>query len=276
MTLGNPGQSSAAVSLAPLSAASLAPLPTVNLAPRPAAGPPPGAIIRGIAKNQWEYCVLLCPPMIEFAIDVPTAALRAPDVYSAALAETGSDGKAKGVALASVTGPASDGITEMFGKDILLVVPKVKNVLGVAAVEMMTVADIALSGGTPDQVGAAYDSGRTRLLEAVKTPMMLNPPDLRQPQTRAQYAAVNAVDIGWTVGYIVPELMLIGGAASADKAANVLATTGDPDQARNAGVESFNQVLTKVGDVVSGAIENRRVPEPATSAPPGNNAGAAR
>ncbi|MGV9713787.1 hypothetical protein ACWDTI_24370 [Gordonia sp. NPDC003424] len=275
VALGSPGLASAAeirlsptVSLAPQPTLGLVPQPTVDLVPRPVAGPPPGAIILGMVKNQWDYCVLLCPPMLKFAVNVSTATVRAPGVYSATLAQTGSDARAKGTALASVTGPASAGITDMFGHDILLVVPKVKNVWGVAAIETMNVIDTARSGGTPEQVGAAYDAGRTRLLAAVKTPMMLNPPDLTTPRTRAQAAAVNAVNIGWTVGYVVPEMMLIGGAATADKAANTLATTGNPDLARKAGAESFNQVLNAVGDVITDAVKNRRVPEPVTSAPP--------
>ncbi|MEE3851001.1 hypothetical protein VZC37_11705 [Gordonia sp. LSe1-13] len=257
--LSNPAQTTAAEISRP-STVGVEPGSAAGLEPRQAAGPPPGAILLGIAKNQWSYCVLLCPPMIEFAFNVTTATLNAPEVYDRALAETGSESRARGIALTTVTGPASDGIDKMFSLDIALVVPKVKNVMGVTAVEMMTVADLALSGDTPDEVGAAYDTGRTRILEAVETPMMYNPPDLRQPDTRLQYAAVNAVDIGWTAGYVVPEMMMIGGAASVDKAADALAATGDPAQARDAGLASLNQVIHEAGLVLRDSITNRRQP----------------
>ena len=76
--------------------------------PEPHAAPTVSRDVRltgaGIIRNQFQYCSLICPSVLQGAITVPIATVQTPVTFLDSLASTGSPLKAIGAAAASVTG----------------------------------------------------------------------------------------------------------------------------------------------------------------------------
>ncbi|UVF80077.1 hypothetical protein [Gordonia mangrovi] len=218
------------------------------------AAPPPGALVTAFATNQLIYCSLICPHIVDFVVDVPRAAVQAPGVYGAARAAGRSSDRALGTALATVTAPARSSMDGIIDNDLNLVLPRAQNALEVAVVEMMHVTDVARSGAGSAAVGAAFDTGRARILDALTAPIVPNPPQIAAPTTPAQQSALDAIDVGSAVLFQAPEIMMTGATESADVAATELARSGDIDRAREVGAQRFGEFL----DAANGVIEQSR------------------
>ncbi|MGC5258182.1 hypothetical protein ACPXCG_17705 [Gordonia sp. DT218] len=244
------------------SAAEAGPPPTVVNPDEPTTPPPPGAIVTTFAGNQLKYCALICPHIIDFVVDVPVAIVRSPGVFATAQAQTGSADRATGIAAASITHPANSAMTGIIDNDLNLVLPRAQNALEVAVVEGLTVADTVRSGAAPEAVGKAIDTGRAKIVDALNAPIVAKPPQIAAPTTPAQAAVLDAIDVGSAVLFQAPELLMVGATEAADIAAQHLATTGDTDGARSAGVAHFNDTLTAANDVIRQATTNHPVPEP--------------
>lgn len=105
-----------------------------------ATAPPLGAIPLAFIRNQFQYCSLICPYVIQGAVTVPVGAALSPVRFVGALTTTGSLAKALGTAAASVTGPANAALTPIIENDVYRVVPKAFNALEVTVVEVINVA----------------------------------------------------------------------------------------------------------------------------------------
>ncbi len=107
--------------------------------PEPHAAPTVSRDVRltgaGIIRNQFQYCSLICPSVLQGAITVPIATVQTPVTFLDSLASTGSPLKAIGAAAASVTGPANAAVTPLINNDVFLVVPKAFHAFDVAIVE---------------------------------------------------------------------------------------------------------------------------------------------
>ncbi|AZG47134.1 hypothetical protein [Gordonia insulae] len=224
--------------------------------------PPPGALAAAFVANQFTYCSLICPHILDFVIDVPVAVVRAPGVFTVAQARTHSVDRSAGIALASVTAPANSAMNGIIGNDLNLVLPRAQNALEVAVVEMLRVADTAQSGSAPGAVSSAFDTARSRILDALHAPVVIDPPQLATPTTPAQAAALDAIDVGSAVLFRAPEMLMVGATSAADDAADELATTGNVARARDTGAASFSNVIEQANGVIHHAIANRHRPVP--------------
>jgi hypothetical protein len=122
----------------------------------------------GIIRNQFQYCSLICPFVLQGAITVPIATVQTPVTFLDSLASTGWPLKAIGAAAASVTGPANAAVTPLINNGVFLVVPKAFHALDVAIVEAFNVGASLL---TPGGFIPAVQAGRTNILAALNQPI---------------------------------------------------------------------------------------------------------
>ena len=181
----------------------------------------PAAVVTGeipaaVIRNQFLYCGLICPYLIDGVTAVPIATAGSPGVFAAAYESTGSVPSSIGVATHSVTEPAHAAMTGIIVNDLTLVLPRAQNALTVAVVEAMKTAD-----------GQDLDTGRTRVLEALDQPITPNPPSTAIVTTEQQAAAVDGINTASAVLFGAPELLLLGTTETANASAGALATTGD-------------------------------------------------
>jgi hypothetical protein len=218
---------------------------------RPIAGPPPGAIPIAFWNNQLLYCSIICPYMIQGLVEVPLAVLGTPGVYADAVESTQSVPRSQGIAAASVTGPANAAMTGMIVNDLTLVLPRAQNTLEVAVVEAMKVADVATDPTRADRqgaVGAAFDTGRTRIVDALDQPVRATPPQAAVPATAAQSQAIAAIEAGSALLFQAPEWLLLGAIEIADAAATEMAAGGDVDAALAAGNPQSSEAVIRAAD----------------------------
>lgn len=225
--------------------------------------PPPGALAAAFANSQLTYCSLICPHIIDFVADVPVAIVRTPAVFGDARARTHSVDRSIGVAMASVTDPANSAMSGIIGNDLDLVLPRAQNALEVAVVEMLRVSDAARSGAAPGALRRTVETGRSRILDALDAPIVVDPPQLATPTTPAQTAALDAIDVGSAVLFRAPEMLMVGATIAADAAADELAATGDITRARDAGATDFSTVVDQASSVINSALTNHHRPLPA-------------
>ncbi|MGV9709943.1 hypothetical protein ACWDTI_04690 [Gordonia sp. NPDC003424] len=240
----------------------IAPRPVASspAAPRPA--PPPGALVTAFVANQFTYCSLICPHMLDFVVQVPIALVQSPGVYVAARTQGQSPDRATGIAARSVTKPANSAMTGIIGNDVNLVLPRAQNALEVGVVGLLDVADTARAGRGPVAVQQSFDTTRADVLDALHAPIVPNPPDIAVPRTPAQAAALDVIDRGSAVLFQAPEMLMAGATESADVAAQKLAATGDMNAAGAAGLARFTGFLNQAGQVVERANSRHHVPVP--------------
>src|SRR5829696_5691547 len=225
--------------------------PTVSREVRLAAAPALGAIPLAFIRNQFQYCSLICPFAAQGAITVPIAAVQTPATFLGSLASTGSPLKAIGVAVASVTGPASAAVTPLIDNDVFLVVPKAFHALDVAIVEAI---NFAAAVTTPGEFLQAVQNARTNILNALNQPV--GPPTTPTGATNIlQVLAVEAINVTTAVAFQAGELLLAGVVLTADAAAQELARSGDPAAALAAGATRAGQVISAASAPVASAVD---------------------
>lgn len=238
----------------------LAPAPTGAAQTLGAPVPPPGAIASAVVGNQLKYCALICPHIVDFVVDVPTAIVGAPRVFIDAQQRTGSRDRATGIAFASVTSPARSAMSGIIGNDLNLVLPRAQNALEVAIVEMLHVLDVARSGAGSGRVQRAFNAGRAQIVDALNAPIVENPPPLARPRTQQQASVVDAIDVGSAVLFRAPEVVLAGATEAADIAASHLARTGDMSGARIVGTDHLAAVVADAARAIDTATRTHAVP----------------
>lgn len=186
----------------------------------------PGAIVAAFVGNQVRYCSLICPYIVQGAVEVPAAVVRTPAIFAATYEDTRSFERSMGTAAASVTGPTHWSMTGIIGNDLNLVLPRAQNALEVAVVAGLDVIDAAGSSNDPDRIRQTAESGRTNILDALNAPIVPNPPPLAVPSTPTQVAALEAIDTASVVLFQDPESLLVAVTGTADGLANSLAGTG--------------------------------------------------
>lgn len=227
---------------------------------RPA--PPPGAIVSAFVANQFTYCSLICPHIVDGVIQVPIALVQAPGIYTAARSCGETFERSTGVAARSVTRPANSAMTGIIDNDLHLVLPRAQNALEVAVVGALDVADSAQSGATPALGARSVDTMRADIVDALHAPIVADPPDIAVPHTPAQAGALDTIDRGSAILFQAPEMLMVGGTQAADVAARTLTTTGSTATARAAGMTQFSTVLRQAIGVVeqTNARQHRVVP----------------
>ena len=252
----------AVVGIGALAVAPLAPPPEIH-SPTTAAhevqlaaapGPPLGSIPLAFIANQFQYCGVICPFIVQGAITVPIGAALAPVAFVGSLQSTGSLTRSIGAAAASVTGPANDAAEGIILTDVFRVVPKARNNLNVAVVQGLNVAAAVLQ---PAELPQAVQTARTKILAALEQPLPVreNPPTETGAEGFVQVAAVESLNVAWAVAFQAGELALLGFVQTPDAAAQELAQSGDVGAAVTAGAAKATDVVREAGGLVVDAVE---------------------
>lgn len=217
-----------------------------------AAAPPLGAIPLAFIRNQFQYCSVICPHVVEGLVTVPAALVMAPVTFLGALGATGSPLRAIGAAVGSVTGPAKAAVTGIIENDVYRVVPKAFNNLEVAVVELFNVASAVLR---PDQFLRVLDTARANIFTALNQPLPPPVPTETGARTLPQVLAVETIRVFAAVAFQAGEILLLGVVRTADAAAQELAVSGDPFAAGAAGAAAAAESLSTAGRIVHDAAD---------------------
>jgi hypothetical protein len=213
---------------------------------------PPGAIPLAFLRNQFQYCEVICPYMVQGVLEVPVAVAQAPAVFLDSLTTTGDVLSAVGAAAASVTGRISAAATPIIDNDVYRVVPKAFNTLEVALVEFVNVTSVILE---PARFLPAVHTARANILAALNQPLPPPVPTETGARTLPQVLGVEAVKVFTAVVFQAGELLLLGVVQSADAAARELAESGDPVAAVRAGTSKAAESIGVAGEVVRDAVD---------------------
>ena len=248
--------STAVAGLGALAVIAAAPPPEVGLPPavhdvRLAAAPALGAIPAAFLRNQFQYCEVICPYVVEGAVTVPIAAAQIPATFLGAVQTTGSLLKSIGIAAASVTGPANAAAGPIIENDLSLVLPKAQNALQVAVVQAINVGTTVLR---PGEFLPAVDTARTRIVAALDQPVgaPVGPTGARNV---LQVVAVESINVVSAVVFQAGELVVLGVVQTAHVVAQELADTGAPGAALAAGAAQANEVAAAAGGRVVTAVD---------------------
>jgi hypothetical protein len=242
-----------------LAAASVAPPPEVHSPPTvacevqlTATAPPLGAIPLAFIHNQFQYCSVICPHVVEGVITVPIGAALSPVVFFDTLQTTGSLLRSIGAAATSVTAPARTAGEGIIWNDVNRVVPKAFNNLEVAVVELVNVGAAALR---PGEFRQAVTTARVNIVAALNQPLPPPVPTETGAETLPQIVAVEAIKVGSALAFEAGELLLLGVVQVADAAAQELAQTGDVGAVISTGAAQANDVIATASDRVVRAVD---------------------
>lgn len=218
--------------------------------------PAPGALVAKFWRNQLQNCEAICPYLLQGVVNVPIALVQSPGVYSSALATTGSEPRAQGMAAASVTRSANAAMTGIIDNDLNRVLPRAQHAFEVAVVEATNVSAAITEPPAPDRASpaVAFDSFRTNFAASLDKPLTRNPEPTVETTNPSQAALVNQIRLASAVLFQAPELVLAGATEAADSAATTLADTGDMDAARSAGMARLEGTLASAGEVIASAL----------------------
>jgi hypothetical protein len=236
--------------LAPPPAAPATEVHEVRLAA--ATAPPLGAIPLAFIKNQFQYCSVICPHVVQGAVTVPIATVLTPVTFLGSLQTTGSLLRSVGAAAASVTGAANTAATPIIANDVYRVVPKAFNNLEVAVVEVINVGAAVFQ---PGEFLQTVNTARERILAALNQPLPPPAPTETGAETLPQVLAVEAIKVFSAVAFQAGELVLLGLVQTADAAAQELAQSGDPGAALAAGAAQASETVATAGGIVKDAVD---------------------
>lgn len=217
-----------------------------------AAAPPLGAIPLAFINNQFQYCSVICPHVVQGLVTIPIAVVMTPVTFLGALAATGAPLRALGAAAATVTGAANAAATPIIENDVFRVVPKAFNNLEVAVVELL---NVAAAVSRPGDFLQELNSARANILAALNQPLPPPVPTETGARTLPQVLAVEAIRVFAAVAFQAGEILLLGVVQTADAAAQELALSGDPVAAIEAGVTQAAESLTVAGGIVRDAAD---------------------
>lgn len=217
-----------------------------------AAAPPLGAIPLAFINNQFQYCSVICPHVVQGLVTIPIALVMTPVTFLGALGATGSPLRALGAAAASVTGAANAALTPIIENDVFRVVPKAFNNLEVAVVELFNVASAVLR---PGEFLQELNTARTNILAALNQPLPPPVPTETGARTLPQVLAVETIRVFAAVVFQAGEILLLGVVQTVDAAAQELALSGDPFAAIAAGTAQAAESLAVAGGIVRDAAD---------------------
>jgi hypothetical protein len=248
----------AAVGIGALVVAPLAPPPEAPSPPvhdvrlAAATAPPIGALPLAFIQNQFQYCSVICPYVVQGAVTVPIAAVLTPVTFLGSLPTTGSLLQSIGAAAASVTGAANDAATPLIENDVYRVVPKAFNNLEVAVVELINVGAAVFQ---PGELLPAVNTARERILAALNQPLPPPAPTETGARTLPQVLAVETIKVFSAIAFQAGELLLLGIVQTADAVAQELAQSGDPGAALAAGATQASESIATAGGIAKDAVD---------------------
>ena len=214
---------------------------------------PPGGVITSFVGNQFLYCSIICPLLIETAVTAGVATLRAPITFLTA-AQSGELLRAIGIAAASVTGPTNDVAQAAILADGTVVAPRALNALEVGVVGGLGVI-AAAADGLPGIV-SAVQAARQDTFTAINLPVVANPTPTVTPHGVLQVTVVEIINVGAAIIFPAFNEVLSAVFDVPDAVARELAATGKPIRAVAAGAHVAAGHLTDAVTVVAASVVN--------------------
>ncbi len=159
--------------------------------------PAPGALVAQFLANQVQNCSLICPFVVQGAVQVPTAALLTPGAFVAQLQAGKPLVQALGLTGATVSGAADDVWTGLIRTDLDQVVPRTQFGTEVIAVGLMRVGEAVFT--EPGQLPGVLGQARSDLFDALNNPP--GPEPVPVVHTPLEAAAVRGTEVFWAVAF---------------------------------------------------------------------------
>ncbi|MBV9089515.1 MAG: hypothetical protein JO044_06355 [Mycobacteriaceae bacterium] len=198
--------------------------------------PPPGALIEQFLANQIQNCSLICPFIVQGAIQVPVNFALIPLTLIGELQSAPSLLQAIALTDATVSGAANAALTGIITNDLGLVLPRAQNALEIAVVGLIDIGTTAFT--QPANLLEAINTARTNLFDALTQPPGTMPPPAVHNGLEA--AAVRAIEVASSLTFQAPERLLLGITQAVNAFFTSLGNTGD-----------FGAALGAVGTSVS-------------------------
>jgi hypothetical protein len=187
------------------------------------ATPPPGALIEQFLVNQIQDCSLICPFIIQGAIQAPINFAIIPFTFVTELQSGQPLLQAIALTDATVSGAANAALTGIINNDLGLVLPRAQNALEVAVVGLIDIGTTAFT-----QLGnlvQAINTARTGFFQALQQPPGTMPPPAVHNALEA--AAVRVIEVVSALTFQAPERLLLGVTQVADALFTTLGNTGN-------------------------------------------------
>ncbi|MBV0918542.1 hypothetical protein [Mycobacteroides chelonae] len=159
--------------------------------------PAPGALVAQFLANQVQNCSLICPFVVQGAVQVPTAALLTPGAFVAQLQAGKPLVQALGLTGATVSGAADDVWTGLIRTDLDQVVPRTQFGTEVIAVGLVRVGEAVFS--EPGQLPGVLGQARSDLFDALNN--RPGPESVPVVHTPLEAAAVRGTEVFWAVAF---------------------------------------------------------------------------
>lgn len=189
--------------------------------------PPPGALITQFLANQVQNCSLICPFVVQGAVQVPTAALLAPGTFVTQLQSGQPLVQALGLAGATVSGAANDVWTGLIRTDLDQVVPRTQFGTEVIAVGLVRIGEAAFT--QPGQLPGVLGQARWDLFDALNNPP--GPESVPVVHTPLEAAAVRGTEVFWAVAFHSTEQLTLIVTRVPNAFLTTLGNTGDVGKA---------------------------------------------
>jgi hypothetical protein len=212
---------SAAPPAAPHSVPSL--VGDVRLAAATTAIPPPGALITQFLTNQAQNCSLICPFIVQLAVEPAFRFAIIPVTFAAELQSGQPLLNAIARTDATVSGAANAALTGIIDNDLGLVLPRAQNALEVAVVGLIDIGTTAVT--QPGNLLSAINAARTNFLGGLQQPPGTMPPPVVHNALEA--GAVRVIEVVSSLTFQAPERLLLGVTQAADALFSTLGATGN-------------------------------------------------
>lgn len=203
--------------------------------------PPPGALITQFLANQVQNCSLICPFVVQGAVQVPTAALLAPGTFVTQLQSGQPLVQALGLAGATVSGAANDVWTGLIRTDLDQVVPRTQFGTEVIAVGLVRIGEAAFT--QPGQLPGVLGQTRSDLFDALNNPP--GPESVPVVHTPLEAAAVRGTEVFWAVAFHSTEQLTLIVTRVPNAFLTTLGNTGDVGKAVQATGEAVGTTISE-------------------------------
>jgi hypothetical protein len=227
-----------------------------------AAIPPPGALITQFLANQVQNCSLICPFIVQLAVEPAFRFAIIPVTFAAELQSGQPLLNAIARTDATVSGAANAALTGIIDNDLGLVLPRAQNALEVAVVGLVDIGTTAVT--QPGNLLSAISAARTNFLGGLRQPPGTMPPPVVHNALEA--GAVRVIEVVSSLTFQAPERLLLGVTQAADAFFSTLGATGNVGSALAATGASVATTVTESAAFVRHALTEPIPVSPAVTA----------
>ncbi len=224
--------------------------------------PAPGALLTQFLANQVQNCSLICPFVVQGAVQIPASVLAAPATLVTRLRAGQPVVQALGLTGATVSGTANEIWTGLIRTDLDQVVPRTQFGTEVIAVGLVRIGEAAITqpGGLPGALGQV----RSDLFGALNNPP--GPEPLPAVHTPLEAAAVRGTEVFWAVAFHGPEQLTLIVTRVPNAFLTTLGSTGNVGKAVQAAGEAAATTISESVAPVRDALTKPIPITPATAA----------